>query len=79
MDPRFRPASDEEFDEQDPVHVAGQNGEKRKRRLLVSVLIQGVDDECRYLHRLKRPNNEFFRLRTELFPSDSRVGPQDLE
>jgi len=76
----FGPAGDEEFDEWDLVHVAGQHREKRRRRFLVSALVEGVDDdECWNLHRLERTDNELFHLRTDLFSSNSRVGPQDLE
>jgi hypothetical protein len=36
-DPRFWPAGDEELDEGDLVHVAGEHGEKRRCRFLVLV------------------------------------------
>jgi hypothetical protein len=65
-DPRFRPASDEELDKGDLVHIAGEHREKCRCWFLVLALIKGInDDEGWMLCCLEWPYKEFLQLRRE--------------
>ena len=73
----LRPASDEEFDERDLVHIAGKHREKRGRRFRILTLIEGInDDENRNLRHLERTNDEFLHLGTKGLLSKIRARPQ---
>jgi len=78
VNPRFGPAGDEELDERDVVHIAGEKGQERRCRLLISALIEGVnDDEGQNFHCLERPDNKFLHLRTKGLASNIRACLQD--
>ena len=60
--------------------ATGENGKNSGRRLFVLTLIEGVDDdEGRNARSFERTNDDLLHLGTERLPSDSRIGPQDLQ
>ena len=77
-DARFGPASDEELDKRDLVHIAGEHREKRRGGFLVLAFVEGINhNEGWDFHPLERSNDQLLHLRTKLLPSDIGVLRQD--
>ena len=72
--------SDEELDLWDLVHIAGEHRKNRRGGFFIFTLVEGIDDDEGWnADGLKWTNNDLLHLGNQRVPSNSRVGPQDLQ